>query len=153
MEENKFHIEQVTTFSHELAEEIRRLTKLVGHNYKDLSDEDVQAMLKSSCNNLIVAREISTNQIVGMITLLVYRIPYVKKAVVEDLSVDESFRRHGIGSALFKKAIELAKEKGVAYVDFNSRPEREAGNNLYEKLGLAQRETNVYRLNFTYDTV
>jgi ribosomal protein S18 acetylase RimI-like enzyme len=88
-----------------------------------------------------------------MVTVLIFRIPYVKKAYLDDLIVDEAFRGHGLGSKLLQKAISLAKEKDAAYVDFTSRPRRIAGNTLYEKLGFKKRDTNVYRLILSYEEV
>jgi ribosomal protein S18 acetylase RimI-like enzyme len=127
------------------------LAKQIGENYHELTDQDMKDMVDSSCNNLLVARH--DDQIVGMVTLLVYRIPYVKKAYIDDLIVDESFRGHGLGSILLDKAIAKAKEMDVAYIDFTSRPRRVAGNSLYEKLGFKKRDTNVYRLILSYEEI
>jgi ribosomal protein S18 acetylase RimI-like enzyme len=151
MEQKDFIIEQINTFSPELAEDIRSLTKQIGDNYKELTNQDMKDMLDSSTNHLIVARH--GNQVVGMVTLLIYRIPYVKKAYLDDLIVDAEFRGHGLGSKLLEKALEIAKEKDAAYIDFTSRPRRVAGNTLYEKLGFKKRDTNVYRLILSYEEV
>lgn len=151
MEQKEFIIEQVKTFSTEDADAIRSLTKQIGKNYKELTDQDVKDMLNSSTNTLLVVRSEST--IVAMITLLIFRIPYVKKGYLDDLVVDSQFRKHGLGTKLLKKALEIAKENGVAYVDLTARPRREAGNTLYEKLGFKKRDTNVYRLSYTYEEI
>jgi ribosomal protein S18 acetylase RimI-like enzyme len=42
-------------------------------------------------------------------------------------------------------AIRLAGERGARTVDLTSRPSRTAANTLYERIGFALRETNVYR--------
>ena len=84
---------------------------------------------------------------------IIYRIPYVKKAYLDDLIVDPEFRGHGIGSALMKHATNFSREKGAAYVDFTARPRREDSNGLYEKLGFKKRDTNVYRVIFDYGEV
>lgn len=151
MEKQDFSIEQLTEFSPKTAEEIRELTKQIGKNYKELSDQDVKDMLVSKTNTLLVAR--AEEKIVAMITLLIFRIPYVKKGYIDDLVVDTAFRKHGLGTILLKKALEIAKENGVSYVDLTAHPKREAGNKLYEKLGFKKRDTNVYRLNYTYEEI
>ena len=151
MEQKDFIIEQVKTFTPRLAEDVRNLTKQIGNNYKELTDQDVKDMLEASSNNLIIAR--LGEQIVGMVTVLIFRIPYAKKGYIDDLIVDESYRGHGLGSQLLDRALVLAKEKEVAYIDFTSRPRRVAGNTLYEKLGFKKRDTNVYRLILSYEEV
>lgn len=150
--ENKIIIEQLTVFSPEDAEAIKRLAQTLGKNYLKLTDEDVKDMLTSSSTNILVARE-EKGKIVGMLTLLIYRIPYTKKSYLDDLVVDEGYRGLGIGTRLLEKSLEIAREKGAIYVDLTASPERIAGNRLYEKLGFKKRETNVYRLVFDYAEV
>ena len=67
------------------------------------------------------------------------------RAWIEDVVVDEAARGRGVGEALNRKALELAKESGARTVDLTSRPSREAANRLYKRLGFKPRETNVYR--------
>lgn len=153
MDSKNIVIEQITTFSHETAEAISHLAKQIGKNYKPFTDNDLQEIVSSPQSFLFVARNVPTQQIVGMIMVFVFRIPYVKKAYMDDLIVDHEFRGKGIGKLLMKKAAEIAKEKGAAYADFTSRPQRIEGNSLYEKLGFKKRDTNVYRLIFDYGEI
>lgn len=92
---------------------------------------------------LLVAR--SAGHIVGALTLVVFRIPTGIRALVEDVVVDVSLRRRGIGAALVSEALRIAERCGARTVDLTSRPSREAANRLYERAGFARRETNVYR--------
>jgi ribosomal protein S18 acetylase RimI-like enzyme len=151
MQSSAFTIEQVTTFTPEIAQAIRKLAKQLGPNYKELTDADLQEMLSSPIHFLYVAYDKQSSQVVGMILLLVYRIPYLRKAHLDDLAVDETFRSQGLGTQLLQKAIAVAKEKGVTYVDFTSRLTRGPANKLYAKLGFTKHDTNVYRLVFPYE--
>lgn len=151
MEQPEIIITQLKTATPEICDAIRNLTKQIGKNYKELTNQDINDMLQSSCNHLIVASHKDT--IIGMITVLIFRIPYVKKGYIDDLIVDENYRGQGLGKRLLDEALKIAKEKGVAYVDFTSRPSRLAGNSLYEKLGFKRRDTNIYRLVYSYDEV
>jgi len=74
-----------------------------------------------------------------------FRIPTGVGAWIEDVVVDERARRRGVGEALIAAAIRLAEESGARHVNLTSRPEREAANRLYRRLGFEERETNVYR--------
>lgn len=151
MELNEFIIEKLTEGSSENANAIRSLTKLLGSNYKELTDSDFEDMVNASSNHLFVVKEKTNNRIVGMVTVIVYRIPYAKKAYIEDIVVDQAFRNKGLGKQLLEHAIAFAQSQKVAYVQFTSKKTREAGNALYQKLGFKIHDTNVYRLNFSYE--
>lgn len=138
-------IKQLKEGSLEIFDAIRYLVAQLDKDYKPLSNRDIEEML-SSPNCFIFVAKTSRNAIVGMVTLIVYRIPYTKKAVLEDLVVDKKFRGQGIGTKLIKAVIAKAKKTGVFVIDFTSKPTRESANQLYKKLGFKPRETNAYRL-------
>jgi ribosomal protein S18 acetylase RimI-like enzyme len=83
--------------------------------------------------------------IVGMLTLVVFRLPTGVRAWIEDVVTDGNLRGRGTASALIKAAIDLASSAGARTVDLTSRPSREAANRLYVRVGFKLRETNVYR--------
>jgi ribosomal protein S18 acetylase RimI-like enzyme len=83
--------------------------------------------------------------IVGMLTLVTFRLPTGVRAWIEDVVVDTGSRGRGVGEALTQAAIELAADRGAQTVDLTSRPSREAANRLYRRMGFEPRETNVYR--------
>jgi ribosomal protein S18 acetylase RimI-like enzyme len=151
MEQNEFFIEELQDTTHESAEAIRGLIKQIGDHCKELTDDDFRDMITSPMNHLFVTREKATNKIVGMVTVLVYRIPYAKKAYVDDFVIDNAYRNHGLGTHLFHKAMDFAKSQKVAYVQFTSSQKREGSNEFYNKLGFQKRDTNVYRLDFSYE--
>ncbi len=84
--------------------------------------------------------------IVGALTLAVYRVPTGIRSIIEDVIVDDSARGQGIGEALMKRAIEIAKEKGAGNISLTSNPMREAANRLYLRVGFKKRKTNAYQL-------
>jgi ribosomal protein S18 acetylase RimI-like enzyme len=85
------------------------------------------------------------DRLVGTLTLAAFRAPSGVRAWIEDVVVDDSARRNGVASALVEAALARAAEMGARTVDLTSRPEREAANRLYLRLGFEQRRTNVYR--------
>ena len=85
-------------------------------------------------------------EIVGSLTLALFRIPTGLRAWIEDVVVDGSARGRGVGEALNRAAIDRASDAGATTVDLTSRPSREAANRLYQRLGFEERATNVYRL-------
>jgi ribosomal protein S18 acetylase RimI-like enzyme len=64
---------------------------------------------------------------------------------IEDVVVARQARGRGIGEALVRRAMDLAREAGAEFVDLTSRPAREAANRLYMRMGFEPRETTVYR--------
>ena len=97
-------------------------------------------------NTVLVAKDSSNGgQIVGTLTLVMFRIPTAMRAWIEDVVVDADARGQGVGEALTKEAMRIAQSKGARTIDLTSRREREAAHRLYEKVGFAVRDTNVYR--------
>jgi ribosomal protein S18 acetylase RimI-like enzyme len=105
---------------------------------------DLEEIIESPVTRLLVARD--GNEVVGMLTLVLFRIPTGVRAWIEDVVVDEGARGRGAGQALTNEAIRIADGAGARTVDLTSRREREAANRMYQKLGFAVRETTVYRI-------
>ncbi len=96
-------------------------------------------------NTVLIARD-GAGEILGAMILVLFPLASGLRAWIEDVVVDESARGRGIGAALNRRAIEIARQAGARTVDLTSRPDREAANRLYARLGFNQRSTNVYRL-------
>jgi ribosomal protein S18 acetylase RimI-like enzyme len=105
--------------------------------------EEFAALVDIAGTHLIIAR--GGDEVVGMLTLVVVRLPSARVAHIEDVVVDERSRGRGIGSRLIQAALALAAEAGAQHVDLTSRPTRVEANRLYTSLGFEARETNVYR--------
>ena len=92
---------------------------------------------------LLVAYDVG--RVVGMLTLITFEIPTAVRAWIEDVVVDEAARGRGVAALLVEAALERATERGARTVDLTSRPDREAANRLYVRMGFEARATNVYR--------
>jgi ribosomal protein S18 acetylase RimI-like enzyme len=108
-----------------------------------LTRADLEAIVASPVTTLFVAR--TGADVVGILTLAVFRIPTGVRAWIEDVVVDERARGAGAGEALTRAALDEARRRGARSVDLTSRSSRVAANALYRRLGFAPRETNVYR--------
>jgi GNAT superfamily N-acetyltransferase len=106
--------------------------------------ERLQRMVADPAVTLLLARD--GEQIVGTTTVIVYTTPFWIKARLDEVVVDESARGKGVGAALVKASIDLAREKGVEVVELQSGVQREEANRLYPRMGFKLRETNVYRI-------
>jgi GNAT superfamily N-acetyltransferase len=138
-------IEEVKEFSEEVANAVRCLASQLGEDSQELDDDSIKEIIDSPVTHLYFARLSDTQEIVGMVTLSVFRIPYRRRAWIDDIVVDQMHRNNGFGVQLLKYAMEMAKEKHAKILDLTSQPMRVSANKLYISLGFKMRETNVYR--------
>ena len=139
------HTTEVIEIDDELVAAFDRLTPQLSSSSPAPGADQLAAIVASPATVLFVARDIDSGEIVGSLTLALFRIPTGLRAWIEDVVVDQAARGKGVGSALSLAAIERAKREGAKTVDLTSRPTREAANRLYKRVGFEQRETNVYR--------
>jgi ribosomal protein S18 acetylase RimI-like enzyme len=137
-------VTQATTVSDELVAAFARLVPQLSTSAEPPSREQLQEIVASPSATVLLARD-DSGQIIGSLTLVIFRTPTGARAWIEDVVVDESARGQGTGEALVAEAIRLASDRGARTVDLTSRPSRESANRLYEKIGFQARETNVYR--------
>ncbi len=139
-------IEVLAVANEKVVESINSLIRQLSSNPVDMTLNDLSKIIRSPNSFLIVSQV--REDIIGMLTLIVIRIPTGIKAFIEDVVVDERFRGQSIGEKLVEKATEIARQEGSHSIDLTSKPSRVAANELYKKVGFKQRETNVYRLKF-----
>ena len=138
-------IERAAGFDEELVSAFRRLVPQLSSSAPAPTADQLREMIESPCTTVLLARARAGGDIVGSLTLAVFRIPTGVRAWIEDVVVDSSARGKGVGEALSREALRLAVEKGARTVELTSRPSRAAANRLYRRLGFVERETSVYR--------
>lgn len=136
-------VEEVTKVDDELVAAFERLIPQLSSSNPPPTERELAAIVTSRSTVLFVARD--RDQIVGSLSLVLFRIPTGLRAWIEDVVVDEAARGKGVGEALNRAAIDHAAKAGAKTVDLTSRPSREAANRLYQRIGFEKRETNVYR--------
>lgn len=139
-----YRIEKATEASEELTAAMARLVPQLSSSNPAPTRGQLAEMVGSPATTLLVARD-ERGAIVGSLTLALFRIPTGLRAWIEDVIVDGSQRGQGLGEALTRHALQVAKDAGATTVDLTSRPSREAANRLYQRVGFERRETNVYR--------
>ena len=141
------HIELASRLTDELLDALTRLIPQLKIPSPRLTRDDVAALVSSDSVTLLTARS-DAGILVGMLALIVYRVPTGVRARIEDVVVDESARGQGLAVALVERALEIARAKGADGVALTSNPRREAANRLYQKVGFKRWETNVYFYKF-----
>ncbi|MEU4177415.1 GNAT family N-acetyltransferase [Streptomyces sp. NPDC026589] len=136
-------VEVVQQPSQEVVDAFGRLLPQLSTTAKPLDYEAVGRLVRCDSNIVLVARV--AGEIVGTLTLLLFPLPSGLRARVEDVVVDRSARGQGVAGALTRHALGLARDAGARTVDLTSRPDREAANRMYERLGFTARESTVFR--------
>ena len=137
-------VEECDEVTDELVAAMARLIPQLSSSSPPPGAVELAELVGSDACHLLLARD-EQGDILGSMTLVVFRIPTGVRAWIEDVVVDGEARGRGVGEALNRRALELAAELGARTVDLTSRPSREAANRLYQRLGFVLRETNVYR--------
>lgn len=127
----------------ELVEAFSRLIPQLSKSSPPPTAAEVAEMVASEACDVLIATE--GDVILGTLTLVTFRIPTGVRSWIEDVVVDEAGRGKGVGDALNRFALDVARSKGAKTVDLTSRPSREAANRLYRRIGFIERETNIYR--------
>ena len=127
----------------EVVAAVRRLVPQLSSSATVPSEAEVAALCAAEATVLLLAR--LDGVVVGMLVLVLFRLPTGMRAWIEDVVVDTAVRGRGVGEALTLEALDRARSAGAVTVDLTSRPSRAAAIRLYERLGFERRETGVYR--------
>ncbi|NWG07940.1 MAG: GNAT family N-acetyltransferase [Chloroflexi bacterium] len=142
-------IEKVSEVTEEIVKSVAKLIPQLGVQKAPPTWDELNLLVHSEASTLLIARyPDEMGEIVGILSLTIYRVPTGIRSIVEDVVVDENMRRRGIAEAMMLRAIDLAKEAGANGVALTSNPRREAANKLYQSMGFQQRETNAYFYKF-----
>ena len=133
----------VVSASAEVLDACHRLIPQLSSSSLPLTLSELEEIVDGNSTVLFAARH--NGDIVGLLTLAVFRIPTGVRAWIEDVVVDELARGSGVGEALSRAALAEAARRGAKTVELTSRPSREAANRLYQRVGFVRRDTNVYR--------
>jgi len=135
-----------TRVDEELVAAFTRLIPQLSRSAPVPTPDLIREIVEAQASTVLIARDLRDHRrIVGMLTLIVFRIPTGVRAWIEDVVVDETVRGRGVGEGLSQEAVRRAVELGARTVELTSRPSREAANRLYQRLGFALRDSNVYR--------
>ncbi len=142
-------IERQLEVSEQALGEINQLLPQLRENPKEKlgSIGDLQSIVEDQNVALVVAKD--DGRIVGMATLYMITKFGKRGGHIEDVVVDSGYRGQGLGEKIMRALIDTARTEHIKTLYLTSRPERVAGNKLYQKLGFERKETNPYSLKLT----
>ena len=125
------------------AEPVRKLLfQLTDKDGLDIDFKELVADPKCHCVVALIEEDI-----VGFGALIRHVVPSKGEVGrIEDMIVDEKHRGKGIGRAMMRELIAIAKEENVVQLNLTSSPLRVAAKSLYESLGFAKGSTDVFML-------
>ena len=142
-------IVRVTAVTDELVSAFERLIPQLKLSFPPPTREELERLIASDSCVLLTARYPDPSaEITGVLTLIVYRVPTGIRARIEDAVVDSAMRGKGIGEALVRHALNMARDAGADGVALTSNPKRETANRLYQRLGFKLWKTNLYFYEF-----
>lgn len=127
-------------------EAINRLIAQLSTSSHTFTEAELNSLIASPQSHLYALEY--DEKIIGMVTLCIYQCPTGRKAWIEDVVVDQNHRGKGYGKLMVRKAMEECQNRGNVTLMLTSRPSRIVANQLYQSLGFAKRETNVYKMKF-----
>ncbi len=138
-------IDMVSGLTNEIYESVCRLVPQLGAHKVVPTRNELMALINSEASVLLTARYPDKDpDVIGILTISIYRVPTGVRSIVEDVIVDASMRRRGVAKALMLAAIEIARDAGANGVALTSNAQRVEANLLYQNMGFAKRETNAY---------
>lgn len=109
-----------------------------------LTPQTLAALLRNAMTTIYLCRD-EEGLVAGMATLCLCASPTGTKAWVEDVVVRPDCRGRGYGAALIAHLSDESRRLGAKSLNLTSKPQREAANRLYRRMGFCLRNTNVYR--------
>ena len=137
-------IEVAREASPELLEALAALLPQLNPNLPAPTSEHLAVLLDDPGATLLIARD--GDAIVGTALVIVYPTTMRVESRIEDVVVDGAARGRGIGEALIRECIEVARRRGASIVELQTARVRVAANRLYERMGFERRDSNPYRM-------
>lgn len=137
-------ISEPTLIDDTLLKELTSLFRQLNPEMQSPSIQNITATISDPNCRLLVARV--DGAVVGTLTLTTYPTLSARRGWIEDVVVDSSQRRRGIGRSLIQRAKELASEMGCQTLSLTSSPHRQAAHALYLAEEFLPVGTTLFRL-------
>lgn len=129
-------IERVTRADDELVAALARLLPQLNPTAPLPSRDELALMLDSPSTYLLMARDRDLDpDLVGTLTLTLFRIPVGLQGRINTVVVDAAARGRGTGEALTREAVRICRDAGVRRITLSSRLDREPAHRMYLRCG------------------
>lgn len=107
--------------------------------------EHLEEIIRAPATRLFVARD-GDGQILGALTLAVYRLPSGLRAWVEDVVVRPGETGRGLGGLLVEKGLVCAREAGAERVELLVDPNQVSARNMFQRMGFRPYDKSPYSM-------
>jgi len=143
--QNDISIRQVTHVTQQLVDDMGMLVAQLGPKYPFVASvQKIEEVIRCPTNTLLVAFN-QDDRAIGMLLMISFPAVTGTKTWIEDVVVDERYRRQGVATMLFTEILFIARNRKITHINLSVRPRRIEANQLYEKLGFTLHDTNYYR--------
>lgn len=97
-------------------------------------------------HNLCVYIATDRGKIVGMASIYFKKLLDKEVGWIDDVVVQNDYRKQGIGDHLIKPLLREAKKNKVGFIELTTGYHRKEAFRLYQKFGFKQRKTRLMRL-------
>lgn len=126
-------------------DDINILLPQLSSSAQPCTDEWLSGMFDSG-TKLFVA--LDNDKIIGTVLLCTMVILVGRKDWIEDVVVDEKYRRRGIATVFMDMAHSVSRRRDAKSINLTSNPERGGARQMYGDMGYEVRDTGVFRLTF-----
>jgi len=129
-------IERATQADDELIAALARLLPQLNPASPLPGRDDLALMLASPSTYLLMARDPGCDpDLVGTLTLTLFRTPVGLQGRINTVVVDAAARGRGIGEALTHEAVRICRDAAVRRITLSSRLDRVAAHRMYLRCG------------------
>ncbi len=129
-------IERVIQADDELIAALARLLPQLNPASLLPTREDLALMLAGPATYLLMARDPELDpQLVGTLTLTLFRTPVGLQGRINTVVVDQAARGRGAGEAMTREAVQICRDAGVRRITLSSRLDREPAHRMYLRCG------------------
>lgn len=139
-------IERVETYSDEVAAGIGQVMPYLSDRYdgKPVDEHHLRNTIEAPFSEQFVARMGLT--IVGVANINVLETSTDTKAYLDNFATHGDYRGQGVGSALWEKVVEWAKDQNASQICFTSNDNREDAHSFYISKGAEVKPTTYFSL-------
>lgn len=123
----------------------KKVSELFNQLNSKIRQIPLQRILETE-NNMVFAICQEQEDIVGMATMITYKVISGHKGMIEDVVVDGTQRGKGIGRKLMEKLMAEGKKLDLDEILLFSGHHRVPAINLYKSLGFRLKDSGLYRL-------
>lgn len=125
--------------------DLERVKELVGQLDSNALAEE-QSIYQAILNGYLAKRH-DNDKLIAMGWIFPRQTLLRRQAVIEDMIVDQDYRKRGLGREIMDKLVSWAREQKIEVIELTSNPKREAANGLYRNYGFNLHPTNHYLYN------